>query len=315
MSKKVTEVLLLRMFFEITQLNNSQGMTLKELSQKWVDSEHSDEVPISWDMFNRDRMTIGSMFGISIAKRFDKAGDIFYIANPHVLENNENLKFAWNAGRMIELRELYALEGTRLDISHFVDAVEKVMFFGESVKKNKTVKINHQKFDCSDITEVNLEPYWLKEYEGRLYLVGHIVTCKNRRKVYAYGLDRIWAYEIVPTKRRFKVPVGMDPISYYANVCGLVVPENQNPQKIRIRAYDDEPCYLLTKPIHHSQKLVSNWQKGDPYADFELFLIPTKEFTKKIIERAGRIVVLSPENVRKDFLETIEFIASRFRGA
>lgn len=315
MSKKVTEMLLLRMFFEITQLNNSKGMTLKELSQKWVDSEHSDEVPISWDMFHRDRMTIGSLFGISIAKRFDKAGDIFYIANPHVLENNENLQFAWNAGRMIELRELYALEGTRLDISHFVDAVEKVMFFGESVKKNKTVKIKHQRFNCSDITEVDLEPYWLKEYEGRLYLVGHIVTCGNRRKVYAYGLDRILKYEVVPTKRRFKMPVGMDPISYYANVCGIVVPEHQEPQKVCIRAYDDEPCYLLTKPIHHTQKIVSEWKKGDPYADFELRIIPTKEFTKKIIERAGRIELLSPAELRTEIRDILEKAASRYRGA
>lgn len=315
MSKTVTEMLLMRMFFEITQLSISNGMTLSQLSQKWERSGHSDEIPISWDMFNRDKMTIGSLFGITIDKHFDRAGDIFFIANPQALEKNENLQFAWNAVRMIELREMHDLDGTRLDITHFVDNIDTVLFFGDALKKNRTVKITHQKYTDSPLREVDIEPYWLKEYEGRMYLVGHITSCKNRRKVYSFGLDRILTYEVIPTKRRFRVPSSMNPISYYADVCGIVVPEDGKPRQIRIRAYDDEPCYLLTKPIHQSQRLVGEWKKGDEYADFDLMLIPTKEFTKKIIERAGRIVVLSPDDIRSEILETIEKTASRFREA
>lgn len=318
MGKKSPDLVLYRMIFEVTTLLSigEKGMTINDLSKEWVGDTHSDEVAITWPIFNRDREMIGKLFGITIDQHKEYVSESrFYIANPHVLEDNTNLKFALNASRMLCLQEFFSLQGTRLDIHHFVDDIEKVTFFGKALMKNKTVKLIYQKHDLSPIRDAEIEPYWLKEYEDRLYIIGHPTKWENRRSVTTYALDRVMEYEVIPTKRRFRVPVGMDPITYYMNVCGVVVPRNEKPQHILIRAYSDEPCYLLTKPIHHSQKLVSDWLKGDPYADFELFLIPTKEFTKKIIERAGRIVVLSPENVRKDFLETIEFIASRFRGA
>lgn len=318
MGKKTPDLVLYRMIFEVTTLlsKGEKGMTINDLSEKWVEDTHSDQVAITWPIFNRDREMIGNLFGITIEKHKEYVSESrFYIANPHVLKDNSNLTFALSAARMMCLQEFFSLQGTRLDIHHFVDDIEMVVFFGRSLMKNKTIKLLYQKHELSPIRDAEIEPYWLKEYEDRLYIVGHRTKWENRRSVSTFALDRVLEYEVVPTKRRFKVPVGMDPITYYMNVCGVVVPHNEEPLHIRIRAYDDEPCYLLTKPIHHSQKLVSNWQKGDPYADFELFLIPTKEFTKKIIERAGRIVVLSPDDVRKEFLETIEFIASRFRGA
>lgn len=317
MSKKSADLIMFRMFFMVTKLLESKnGLTIKELSDLWVHDTHSDELPISWDIFNADREKAGILFGISIDKHsYFEGGDRYYITNPQVVASKENLVFALNAARMKDLQTLFSLDGIRLDISHFIDDVEKVLFFGNALKKNKRVKFLYQKFTDSPIRDVEIEPYWFKEYEDRMYLVGHYPNSEDRKKVYTFPLDRITNYELVPNTRSFRVPNGMNPISHYWDICGVFIPKNVDPIHIRIRAYDDEPSYLLTRKIHRSQELIGTWTKGDPFADFDLFLIPNKEFTKKIIERAGRIVVLSPENVKAEILEIVEQAASRFRGA
>lgn len=317
MSKKSADLIMFRMFFMVTKLLESKrGLTISELSDMWVNNLHSDQVPISWDIFNADREKVGILFGISIDKHcYFEGGDRYYITNPQAIANKENLIYALNASRMTGLQKLFALDGIRLDISHFIDDIEKVLFFGNALTNNKTVKFLYQKYTDSEISEVEIEPYWFKEYEGRMYLIGHYTDSNDKEKVHTFPLDRILQYEIVPNTRSFRVPTGMNPISYYWNICGIYIPKDVKPMSIRIRAYEDEASYLLTRKIHRSQELVGTWTKGDPYADFDLFLIPNKEFTKKIIERAGRIVVLSPENVKAEILEIIEYTASRFRGA
>lgn len=91
----------------------------------------------------------------------------------------------------MRLQELFMLEGSRLDIHHYIDDIEKVLFFGESLKKNRTIKLKYQKFDCSPPRTIMIEPYWLKDYEDRIYLVGHPISCSNRKKVITLALDRI----------------------------------------------------------------------------------------------------------------------------
>lgn len=308
--------MLFRMIFEInTLLNANPGMTIDELSDAWMEHEHTDEIPITPRIFRSDKRIIACMFGISIEPcKFDHT-NVFCITNPEVIQNNKNLAFALNAAKMLALQELFSLDGTRLDIHPLIDDIDKVMFFGECLMKNCVTKIRYQKFDESPVREVSLQPYWLKDYEDRMYIVGHLTSVHDRKKLRTFALDRILSYNIVHTARRFHVPVGMDPISYYTHVCGIVVPNHAKPQKVRIRAYEDEPSYLLTKPIHHSQTLSGPWDKSCQFADFDLFIIPTLEFKKKIIERAGRIEVLSPNSLRAEILETLEKTASRFRGA
>lgn len=318
MSKKAPDLVLFRLFFTVTTLldRGETGMTITELSNAWKAYKHTDELPITRKIFDLDRQRIGNLFGITIEKHPKPNEEhLFYIANPHVLEKNENLKFALNASRMIRLQKFFSLDGSRLDIHHFVDDIEKVLFFGEALMKNSTVKFQYQKFDCSPIRTVTMNPYWMKDYEDRMYIVGHIPSWRDRKKVVCFALDRIIQYENVPTKRHFRVPVGLDPISYYMNVVGLVVPEDRDIQKITIRAYGDEPNYLLTKKIHHSQQLVGEWDKSMPYADFDLFLIPNKEFKAKLISRIHRLEVLSPQTLREDILTTLDLSASRYRGA
>lgn len=319
MIKTSKETRLFRMFFIVRCLLESEkGLTLNALSSKWQ-AERQSEEPLPWKTFDRDRQEIGTLLGIYIdsnsPNKKNREEARYFITNPDAIKKNENLVFAWKASRLIGLNQLYALDGIRLDIHNFVDDVEKVLLFGDALKNNRTLKISYQKFEDCPVRELDVEPYWLKDYEDRMYLIAHITTCQDRRKVYSFSLDRILDYEILPTKRRFHVPPGMDPISYYYNVCGIVVPENAKPEKIRIRAYKDEPSYLLTKKLHHSQTLVGEWDKTMEYADFDLFLIPNKEFKAKLISRIHRLEVLSPQTLREDILTTLDLSASRYRGA
>ena len=73
--------------------------------------------------------------------------------------------------------------------------------------------------------------------------------------------------------------------------------QKAEPEKIRIRTFDDEGKYMQSKPWHHTQKLVEETEK---YRDFELELCVTNDFKGKIFSRTDRLEILSPAYLRQD---------------
>ncbi|RXE63930.1 WYL domain-containing protein, partial [Muribaculaceae bacterium Isolate-001 (NCI)] len=83
------------------------------------------------------------------------------------------------------------------------------------------------------------------------------------------------------------------------------------PEKIVIRAHEDHKHYLKSLPLHHSQRLIEDY---DEYADFELYLSPTYDFIMKLLHAGSMIEVISPISLRKTMKKWISDMYALYKN-
>ncbi len=85
----------------------------------------------------------------------------------------------------------------------------------DAIKHGKIVELHHFTFNREQSLPRMIEPYLLKEYQNRWYLLG----INEEGEVRSYGLDRIT--NVIVTTRTFTPRKGFDPLTHYAHIIGL----------------------------------------------------------------------------------------------
>ena len=81
--------------------------------------------------------------------------------------------------------------------------------------------------------------------------------------------------------------------------------------RIVIRAYGYERFYLRDLPIHSSQREIG---QGEDFADFELFLRPTIDFSGHLMSRGNLIKVLTPQWLADEIRDMHREAAMMYEG-
>lgn len=165
-----------------------------------------------------------------------------------------------------------------------------------AIKEKRIIRIQYISFynNQPDYEEVIVEPYALKEFKYRWYLLGRDRANNNIR---AFGLDRMKDIEITNSKNRGAT---IDVEEMFENVFGIEFPKGKLPQKIRLKVDAQQAKYLKTVPIHHSQTGIED---TDEYFIFELFLTPNYAFYQELFSLMDRVEVISPQGVKDEMLE------------
>lgn len=74
----------------------------------------------------------------------------------------------------------------------------------------------------------------------------------------------------------------------------------ESSQHIVFKAYHPADSYIMTKPIHHSQRVV---ERHDDYTILSLDLIPTYEFETIMLTYADKCAILEPLDLREKIKE------------
>lgn len=160
---------------------------------------------------------------------------------------------------------------------------------------NGEISITHKNFTHKKSYTFPVEPYCLKMFQKRWYLLGKSI---NDGKMRIYGLDRLENVEL--TTERFSMPKDFNAKEYFSTFFGIVTDESVAIERIAIRAYKQHQQYVRSLPIHSSQKEL---YACDAYADFELKLRPTYDFIMKLLHAGTMIEVMEPESLRKTMKE------------
>jgi predicted DNA-binding transcriptional regulator YafY len=173
-----------------------------------------------------------------------------------------------------------------------------------ATRNRQVIKVDYKSFTSQKTKTHIIHPYYLKEYRGRWYLIGHNDIHSGIR---TYSLDRIMGVHKENTKR-FK-DVGFDPQKYYENVIGVSVVD-ENPIEIQIAFSELQAQYVITQPLHHSQTLVS---ESENKIIFKYFIIPNFEFFSQILAWGNEVEVIKPEAIRKSIKLNAESILQIYR--
>ena len=167
----------------------------------------------------------------------------------------------------------------------------------QSIINQRPVILTYQSFKARSPNSFTFHPYLLKEFRNRWFLIG---LRKEKEPVLTLALDRI--LEINPSTERFRQQKDFDAQEYFRDVIGVTVEPGKDPEKVVLFVSHKHAQYVLTKPFHHSQKLV----KKDSYGiTVELSVQHNFELEKEILGLGDGIMVLSPDRLKRSITSRI----------
>ncbi len=185
---------------------------------------------------------------------------------------------------------IYLDKNDNLKGLHFLDVLY------QAIIKKMVVRLTYKSFKSREEQTFNFHPFILKEFNNRWFLVG---KKKASAPVSNLALDRIVAIDF-----DFTLPYveeNFDAEQFYKDVIGVTVNQGNRTQKIQLWIDRDNAPYIITKPFHHSQKIVNQEENGSIIISLDLKI--NNEFERLVLGFGNCIKVLSPENLQKRMIE------------
>lgn len=266
-------------------------ISFERLSKLWIENDLNDKKPLSKPTFFRLKLAIEDMFGIRIDCD-TKDGYQYYISNSELLKNNSTQNWMLRTLTVnsllldgLSIKDQLLLEDIPAGLEHLETAIN-------AIKDHHKLQMGYKKFSDSEAYSTLIEPYCLKLFHQRWYLLGK--SERKGGKLGIYALDRMT--ELTETAVQYELAADFDAETYFKNYFGVFVGEEAPAQHIVLRAYGNMPNLLHTLPLHHSQKEIC---KTDTYTDFEYYLAPTFDFQQAILKEGNELEALEPESLRK----------------
>ena len=158
--------------------------------------------------------------------------------------------------------------------------------------KGKTVlRLRYKPFNREEAADYNYHPYLLKEYRNRWFVIGRK---EGRNTPTILALDRI--SKLTPIQKPFEANDLFDPETYFTNVIGVTLLKDAEPEIVRLLVQPDLVPYVLTKPIHTSQRLVKTSARG--VVTLELTVVNNYELRSLLLGLGPKLKVLAPGLLR-----------------
>ena len=119
--------------------------------------------------------------------------------------------------------------------------------------------------------------------------------------IYNLPLDRIKS--ISQSSEKYIENTTLDFKDYFEDIIGVSFTPNEKPIKIKLKINNEVTPYILTKPLHGSQKKIESKAEG---TIIEIEVIPNIELRQLILSYGAGIEVVSPEYFRIEFAKIIK---------
>ena len=161
----------------------------------------------------------------------------------------------------------------------------------EAMREGVTLQIAYRAFNKSTATTFEVEPWCVKLFEQRWYMLGKSQGYKEPR---IYALDRIESLEVL--NHKFALPKKFDAEKFFADFYGVTINDKVfGVEDISLKVDSWQSNYLRTLPLHHTQV---EMERNDEYSIFRYRLCPTFDFIQKLRSMGGSVAVLAPKALR-----------------
>ena len=287
----------------VNTIYKAKKISLSEINEKWIETDYSGGVEFSRTTFHRHKIAIEDMFGIYI-ECDRKNGFKYYIGNEYVLQENSVQNWMLSTLSVSSLLAESMSLNERILLENVPSGGEKLKMLIKAMKESKKISITYRRYGGHATRTFDLEPYCLKLFGQRWYLLGRFAD----RGMATFSIDRM--LEIKMSNEKFKIEEDFDAASYFSDCFGVMLDENSKPEKVLIRAYGFEPYYLRDLPLHHSQREI---QSTEEYCDFELRLKITSDFKSKLLSRGEWIEIIEPKALADEIIEWHQKAIERYK--
>jgi predicted DNA-binding transcriptional regulator YafY len=173
------------------------------------------------------------------------------------------------------------------------------------IQAKRTVEISYKPYNQEEPLKIVLHPYFLKEYNNRWYVYG---LEQDPRRLINLALDRIQS--VSDSSVRFIVNRVIDPAQYFSDIIGVTYNHDLKKQSIVLCFTKERAPYVRTKPIHPSQKIISEDENS---MTFSIEVIPNKELIREILSYGSDVKVLSPKEIAESIAGILKLALERYK--
>ncbi len=285
-----TAGLINRYVWFVTTIYIRGPITLEEIQRRY-ESHFGRGEELSERQFHRYTDAVEELFDIEI--KYSRTQRGYVVADREGIYNMGMRKWliqTFSVNNILhesqELKNRILLEDVPSGQQHLTTIVD-------AMRESVALLMTYQSFWMDEPATFEVEPYCVKLFEQRWYMLGKSEGYDDLR---IYALDRIKALK--PTARKFKLPKKFDAAKFFEDYYGIIISDDDYdvcPVALLVDAQQSN--YLRTLPLHHTQVEV---ERNDKYSIFEYRLCPTFDFRQKILSMGGAIEVLAPEELREE---------------
>ena len=288
-----TAGLINRYVWFVTTIYNRGPITLEEIQRRF-ESHFGHGEELSERQFHRYTDAVEELFDIEI--KYSRMQRGYIVADREGIDNMGMRKWliqTFSVNNILhesqELKNRILFENVPSGQQHLTTIVD-------AMRESVALSMTYQSFGKSEPSTFEVEPYCVKLFEQRWYLLAKSEGYDNLR---IYALDRIKALDTI--ERKFKLPKKFDAEKFFEDYYGIIISDEDfevEPVALKVDSWQSK--YLRTLPLHHTQVEV---ECNEKYSIFEYRLCPTFDFQQKILSMGGLVSVLAPV-LLKDILRT-----------
>jgi predicted DNA-binding transcriptional regulator YafY len=299
------ETNLARYLHIVNQIRNKRGTTFSEImdSLKAKGEDDGVDLSVSKRTFERDLEAIRRLFNIDIRynftlREFEIVSFLRDVDN-RILESFDIL----NA-----LNTKDALEGYVFFENRRAKGTEHLHGLLNAIKDQKLIKFEYTKFWEEFPSVRRVEPYALKEYKNRWYLLGKDA---DKGEIRTFGLDRMSRLET--TSKRIIRPDNFEMDKRFKHSFGVIAPEDgQQIEEVVLSFTPFQGKYIKTMPLHESQEILEDNQKE---LCIRLKIYITHDFIMELHSFSDQVKVLEPIRLANNIINTTKKVLQRYETA
>lgn len=288
----------------IDTIRSHGRITFAEINECWKRCYlgYGDDLP--WRTFMNHKKAIADVFNVYI-ECDAKDGYRYYIDHPEDLEGDGFR--SWLINSYATLNQLQADRSLEHRIQ-FEDNPSGSRFLTrilEAMRFDSVLRVTHQGFGKDYASTFEVEPYAVKVYNRRWYLIGRT---PDYDQVRIYALDRM--LEVEATERKFCLPSDFDLDTFFEGCVGIIADKEQPIERVVIKVYGYARKYIATLPIHSSQTEMAS---DDESTTYSYMVRPNYEFLQALLMQADQIEVVSPRWVQDEMKRLAENILAFYK--
>ena len=282
----------------------NRRLTFKEIQKKWGTSHLYEGKPLNLRTFHIHRAMVETMFNIKIVCDA-KDGYRYSISDETPIQEDLALRWLYNTFNVSNLVSEGKMMTDRVLLEDIPEGTEYLQTIVEAMRQNRVLEVEYQPFYEEHPKNYHVQPYCLKVYRMRWYILGKFEEIGELRHI---SLDRTLNLEM--TERRFKLPRDFSAEDYYRYAVGLWVNRDLTPKTVTLRAYGEQSKYLHTLPLHPSQKEVNRTAE---FVDYRYEVLVTPDLVSELLRMGDKVEVLEPKELRTKMKAAATDIMNRYK--
>lgn len=211
-------------------------------------------------------------------------------------------QFEWLNEMITKLESKFGLIERKSEIISFESNIDLkgIQFLTplfNAIVNERVLLVKYKDFKSSEPYDIHFHPYYLKQYNNRWFAFG--LNSNNQVPNWNLALDRI--VSLFETTNKY-IPSQIDWNEYFFDLVGVTRPKGVDVQEVVLRFSPEVAPYVITKPIHPSQK-----HRNDPSGlEVKIKVIPNFELEKLILSFGNQVKVIAPQDFRERIFQRLK---------